>query len=54
MKNRLHLPLKAATDMIKWVKPDILAQRTQMFKAQEREQTHIEANLQTTEKRKNR
>lgn len=26
MKNRLHLLLKAATDMIKWVKKDILTQ----------------------------
>lgn len=40
MKNRLPLLLKAATNMINWVKPDILTERRQTFKAQQREDTH--------------
>lgn len=40
MKNRLHLLFKAATNMINWVKPDILTERRQILKAQQREDTH--------------
>lgn len=40
MKNRLHLLLKAATNMINRVKLDILTERRQTFKAQQREDTH--------------
>lgn len=50
VKNRLCLLLKPAADTIKWVKSDILAQRTQTFKDQKGEQARIEANLHITGK----
>lgn len=50
MKNRLHLLLRAALDVIKWIKTDIHARRTQLFKIQGREEKQTEDNLQIVER----
>lgn len=51
MKNRLHLLLKAVTNMLKWVNR-IFLQREDRYSRLRRQKTHIEANLKITDMKK--